>query len=245
MSWLNYKHDNYSTRASVQACSIRTARSRACPMIGPNRPPPLHLQYDVVSQKNKKHSDISFPYCRTHAIDAGASTAPPTRRWPSPTWRPSGSNAACQLRLAAAVRLSRAARSCPSHSPILRRSLLPVMRATRPADPSLVLLAMVVVVVLTRCRFRPQWLELSSPKLLHVASVCFKYFKCSVGMFQLSSVPCGCCKSSLGCCICCNDGTRMLQMSVPIVSFVFFYVYCKCVYLDVAYISHICCKCSI
>jgi hypothetical protein len=37
----------------------------------------------------------------------------------------------------------------------------------------------------------------------------------------------------------------MSQESVPNVSYVFSYVYCKCVYLDVAYVSHICCMCFI
>jgi hypothetical protein len=47
------------------------------------------------------------------------------------------------------------------------------------------------------------------------------------------------------CCICCNSCTRMLQVSVLNVSPVFSDVCCKCVYLDVAYVSHICCKCFI
>jgi hypothetical protein len=38
-------------------------------------------------------------------------------------------------------------------------------------------------------------------------------------------------------------GTVMLQMSVPNVSSVFSNICCKCVYLNVAYISHICCNC--
>jgi hypothetical protein len=53
----------------------------------------------------------------------------------------------------------------------------------------------------------------------------------------------GCCKNRSGCCICCNDCTRMLQTSVSNVSSAFSDVCCKCVYLDVAYISHIFCKC--
>jgi hypothetical protein len=48
---------------------------------------------------------------------------------------------------------------------------------------------------------------------------------------------------SYGCCICCNGCTLMLQTSVPNVSSVFSEVRCKCVYLDVAYVSHIYCKC--
>jgi hypothetical protein len=39
--------------------------------------------------------------------------------------------------------------------------------------------------------------------------------------------------------------TRMLQASVPNVSSVFSDVRCKCVYLDVAYVSHVYCKCLI
>jgi hypothetical protein len=37
----------------------------------------------------------------------------------------------------------------------------------------------------------------------------------------------------------------MLQASVPYVSFVFLDVCCMCVYLDIAYVSHMCCKCFI
>jgi hypothetical protein len=105
--------------------------------------------------QKKKYSDISFSHCCTHAIDASASTTPPAYRWPSPTRRPSGSDTTCPLRLAAVVRPSHAAHSCPSQSPILRRSLPPVTCAARPAEPSSVLLAMVVVVVFTPRQFRP------------------------------------------------------------------------------------------
>jgi hypothetical protein len=45
--------------------------------------------------------------------------------------------------------------------------------------------------------------------------------------------------------ICCDGCTLILQMSIPNVLSVFSYVCCKCVYLDVAYVSHICCKCFI
>jgi hypothetical protein len=37
----------------------------------------------------------------------------------------------------------------------------------------------------------------------------------------------------------------MLRASVPHVSSIFSDICCKCVYLDIAYISHICCKCFI
>jgi hypothetical protein len=59
----------------------------------------------------------------------------------------------------------------------------------------------------------------------------------------VASVSCGCCKSRLGCCLCCNGCTCMLQEFVSNVSAIFPDVCCKCVYLDVAYFSHICCKC--
>jgi hypothetical protein len=66
-------------------------------------------------------------------------------------------------------------------------------------------------------------------------------------MFQryVASVSYECSKSRSGCCICYNGYTHMLQVSVPNVSSVFSDVCCKCVYLDVAYVSHICCKCFI
>ena len=73
---------------------------------------------------------------------------------------------------------------------------------------------------------------------------------CTFNMFQVfhmfykhvASVSYGYCKSRSGCCICCNGCTCMLHMSIPKVSSVSLDVCCKCVYLDVAYISHICCK---
>jgi hypothetical protein len=70
---------------------------------------------------------------------------------------------------------------------------------------------------------------------------------------SVSDVSSGCCKCFLwilqnnksrsGCCICCNGCTRMLQAFVPNVSVVFPDVYCKCVYLNVARVSHIYCMC--
>jgi hypothetical protein len=66
-------------------------------------------------------------------------------------------------------------------------------------------------------------------------------------LFQryVARVSYGCCKSRLGCCICCNGCTLMLQIFVPNVSSVFSDVCCKCVYLDVAYVSHIYFRCFI
>jgi hypothetical protein len=66
----------------------------------------------------------------------------------------------------------------------------------------------------------------------HVAKVCYKCFR---WMLQNKSEYC----------ICCNSCTRMLQSFVPNVSYVFRTYCCKCVYLNVAYVSHICCKCFI
>jgi hypothetical protein len=43
--------------------------------------------------------------------------------------------------------------------------------------------------------------------------------------------------------ICSNGCTRMLQAFVPNVSSMFLDIYYKRVYLDVEYVSHICCKC--
>jgi hypothetical protein len=56
----------------------------------------------------------------------------------------------------------------------------------------------------------------------------------------------GCCENRSRCCICYNGCTRILKASVPNVSYVFSDVsYCNYVYLDVVYVSHICCKCFI
>jgi hypothetical protein len=56
-------------------------------------------------------------------------------------------------------------------------------------------------------------------------------------MFQryVVNVSYGCCKSRSECCTYCNGCTRMLQARILNVSSVFFYVCCKCVYLDVTY----------
>jgi hypothetical protein len=40
----------------------------------------------------------------------------------------------------------------------------------------------------------------------------------------------------------CNGCIRILQASVPNVSSMFSDVRCKCVYLNIVYVSHICCK---
>ena len=65
-------------------------------------------------------------------------------------------------------------------------------------------------------------------------------------MFQryVASVSFGCYKSILECCICCNGYTCMLQAYVPNVSSVFRRMLQMCLF-DVAYVSHICCKCFI
>ena len=59
---------------------------------------------------------------------------------------------------------------------------------------------------------------------------------------MLQFVSHGCCISRSVCCLCCNGCTRMLQHFVSNVLAIFLDVCCKCVYLDVAYVSHICCK---
>jgi hypothetical protein len=61
---------------------------------------------------------------------------------------------------------------------------------------------------------------------------------------HVASVSCGCCKSRSRCCICCNGYTCMLQVSIPNVSAVSDVWYMR-VYLGVAYVSHLCCKCFI
>jgi hypothetical protein len=95
-------------------------------------------------------------------------------------------------------------------------------------------------------RFHCVVLRLPASQVLlkaHVVSVCFKcfkYFKCMLQVFQMDVVKIDrdvtyvamivhlCCKGLL-----------------PMFSSVFWDVCCKCIYLDVAYVSHICCKCFI
>jgi hypothetical protein len=169
-------------------------------------------------QNIKKRSDISFHRCHRHEATAGVSTA----LLAFPTWQPSPAVTFPSGRCAPTP-------PCCCCMPIPRRSRAPVTRAARPAEPSQVLLSMVVVVVLVWHRFRPRRLQLpssGSPMLqAHVSSVSY-----------------GCCKIRSGCYICCNDCRRMLQVSFLNVSSVFSDVCCKCVYLDIAYVSHIYCK---
>ena len=76
-------------------------------------------------------------------------------------------------------------------------------------------------------------------------NTCYKCFTCFISILYIVSVSYGCCKSISECCIYCNGCTCMFQASVPNVSSIFSDVCCKCVYLDVTYVSHICCKCFI
>jgi hypothetical protein len=71
----------------------------------------------------------------------------------------------------------------------------------------------------------------------HVVRVCFSCFRDMLHVFLY-----GCYKNRSGYCICCHDCTRMLQVSVSNVSFAFSDICCKCTYLDVTYVLHICCK---
>ena len=93
---------------------------------------------------------------------------------------------------------------------------------------------------------------------LDVASACCKHMF-QVFYMYVASVSCECCKTRLGCCICCNGYTHMLQASVPNISdvsdgcctcfvwmFHMFHTYvASFFYLGVAYVSHLCCKCFI
>jgi hypothetical protein len=72
----------------------------------------------------------------------------------------------------------------------------------------------------------------------HVASLCFRDFKGTLQVFHMDVA-----KNRSGCYICYNGCTRMLQASVSNVLSVFSDVCCNSVYLSVAYVSHICCKC--
>ena len=70
------------------------------------------------------------------------------------------------------------------------------------------------------------------------------YCKHMFQVFQryVVSVSYGCCKSRSGCCICCKCFRDMLQGFVQTILCVSD-IYCKRFNLDVAYVSHICCKC--
>jgi hypothetical protein len=71
--------------------------------------------------------------------------------------------------------------------------------------------------------------------------------QCIFHVFRMyiAIISCGCCKSRSRCCTCCNSCVRMLQRFVFNVSLVFFMYVASMFYLDVAYVSHICCKCFI
>jgi hypothetical protein len=93
----------------------------------------------------------------------------------------------------------------------------------------------------------PTSLHLQAARRCRAERACCKPIFQLFQMFHsyIASVSYGCCKSRLRCCIYCNGCTRMLQASVSNVSSGFSDIYCKCVYLQVAYVSHICCKCFI
>jgi hypothetical protein len=64
--------------------------------------------------------------------------------------------------------------------------------------------------------------------VLDVSEVCCKCFRC-VAKIDLNV----------------EKVVHVLQASVPNVSSVFLDIHYKCIYFDVAYVSHICCKCFI
>jgi hypothetical protein len=77
----------------------------------------------------------------------------------------------------------------------------------------------------------------------HVASVCFKCFRCFRGMLQVfhtdfAKVNRDVTYVAIVIHICCKFMFPMFYLFFPD-------VYCKCVYLDVAYVSDICYKCFI
>ena len=89
-----------------------------------------------------------------------------------------------------------------------------------------------------------QWFQVFSGVFASVSDTCFKCFSCFGGMFQVWLI--GCCKNRSGFAyIAMVIYTYMLQAFVPNISLVFSVVCCKHVYLDVAYVLHICCKCFI
>jgi hypothetical protein len=58
---------------------------------------------------------------------------------------------------------------------------------------------------------------------------------------HVASVSDGCCKSRSGYCICCKVVHVCCKGLLPMFHLCFPDTCCKCVYLDVAYVSHICC----
>jgi hypothetical protein len=78
----------------------------------------------------------------------------------------------------------------------------------------------------------------------HVASICFKCFRCFSGMLQVfhadvAKVDRDVAHVAIVVHVCCK------LLFAPFHLFFFPNVRCKCVYLDVAYVLHICCKCFI
>jgi hypothetical protein len=72
----------------------------------------------------------------------------------------------------------------------------------------------------------------------YVANVCFNYCRYFRGMLQVFCIDVA--KVDWDICIRCNGYTCMLQAFVSNVSSIFSYACCKCFYLDVTYVLHIC-----
>jgi hypothetical protein len=211
-------YDNAGTRASVKACSIWMACSRACPTIGPNRPPPLHLQYDgFIQKKNKNTATFLFPT----ATRMRPPRAHPRRRPPVVFSNPAAfSSRSLPVWTPCARSTSLLPRTHPMSLSPARRTRRPPRqaksgaasdggggRATPPPTPTA---------------------GIARAGLQHVASACLKCFICF--RRYVSSVSCGRCKVD-----------RDVAYVVMII-----HVCCKCLFpMFHLFFSDVYCKCAL
>jgi hypothetical protein len=107
-----------------------------------------------------------------------------------------------------------------------------------------VVLVLVVLVCRRSLRLRPRWIESTGPDLPHIAKRMFKVsqmfhkYVASVSYGIVVKLDRDVADATMLILVCC-------KLLFPMFHLFFSNVRCKCVYLDVAYVSHICCKCFI
>jgi hypothetical protein len=109
---------------------------------------------------------------------------------------------------------------------------------------AVVVLVLVVFVRRRSLRLRPRWLESTGPGLPYIAKRMFKVFRmfyryvASVSYGVIAKLDRDVADATMLILVCC-------KLLFPMFHLFFSNISCKCIYLDVAYVSHICCKCFI